>query len=140
VAAGVRPSILAFTIAPGSRFRRCRFLDLSKLTLLSKMASPNGIEGRNNAYMFGAFAKLAAPSRSRYTSVAAWNLTTSSAGIRPRSLTSWPWLLAQSRTSDELGSLLLRPRRVVPRDERRVLLTFRPAWIYRSVVRRRSSA
>ena len=30
----------------------------------------------------------------------AWNLTTSSSGTRPRSLTAMPWPLAQSRTAD----------------------------------------
>jgi hypothetical protein len=34
-----------------------------------------------------------------YGAIAALNLTTSSAGIRPRSLTSIPWALAHSRTS-----------------------------------------
>jgi hypothetical protein len=34
-----------------------------------------------------------------YCAVAALNLTTSSAGTRPRSLTSMPWALAHSRTS-----------------------------------------
>src|SRR5207247_9924084 len=37
--------------------------------------------------------------RGRYCPVAALNLTTSSAGTRPRSLTSMPWALAHSRTS-----------------------------------------
>ena len=34
-----------------------------------------------------------------YGAIAALNLATSSAGIRPRSLTSIPWALAHSRTS-----------------------------------------
>ena len=46
-----------------------------------------------------------------YCVVAALNFTTSSAGIRPRSLTSMPWLLAQSRTSVESGSPALGLRR-----------------------------
>lgn len=39
-----------------------------------------------------------------YWPVAALNLTISSAGTRPRSLTSMPWALAQSRTSVAFSS------------------------------------
>ena len=39
-----------------------------------------------------------------YGAIAALNLTTSSAGIRPRSLTSMPWALAHSRTSVVFGA------------------------------------
>jgi hypothetical protein len=45
-----------------------------------------------------------------YAAVAALNLTTSSAGIRPRSFTSMPCFLAQSRISAEPGPLVLAVR------------------------------
>jgi hypothetical protein len=59
-------------------------------------------------------------------SVAALNLTTSSAGTRPRSFTSMPCALAHSRTSVEFRPLAeaLRPLRA---DRRAPPLTRRPA-------------
>ena len=53
------------------------------------------------------------PPGSAYFPVAALNLTASSAGTRPRSLTSMPWALAYSRTSVVFGPLVgaLRPLR-----------------------------
>ena len=51
--------------------------------------------------------------RSPYYVVAALNLTTSSAGTRPRSFTSMPWALAHSRTSVAFSPVaeVLRPLR-----------------------------
>jgi hypothetical protein len=64
-----------------------------------------------------------------YCPVAAWNLTTSSAGTRPRSLTSMPCALAHSRTSVLSGPDfgVLRPLRAGPRlplPVRRAALTY----------------
>jgi hypothetical protein len=58
-----------------------------------------------------------------YFPVAALNLTTSSAGTRPRSLTSMPWVLAHSRTSVVFSPFVgaLRPLRA----GRRVALPIR---------------
>lgn len=56
-----------------------------------------------------------------YFAEAALNLATSSAGIRPRSLTSIPCALAHSRTSVVFGPLdwaLWDGRRAVPADRR----------------------
>src|SRR5579863_9990787 len=61
------------------------------------------------------------PTRSEvvlYWAFAALNLTTSSAGTRPRSLTSMPWDLAHSRTSEGFGPLL-GLLRALPRPARR---------------------
>src|SRR5579871_3366402 len=61
-----------------------------------------------------------------YCAVAALNLTTSSAGTRPRSFTSMPWALAHSRTS-VVFSPLTGARRPVRAGCRAAPLTRRAA-------------
>src|ERR1700753_1504017 len=76
----------------------------------------------------------------RYASAAALNFTTNSAGTRPRSLTSMPWLLAHSRTSEGFGPLLGALRALPRPPPRAPPLTLRPAPIYLSSAFRNSVA
>src|SRR5580704_6257125 len=66
----------------------------------------------------------------RYASAAALNFTTNSAGTRPRSLTSMPWLLAHSRTSEGFGPLFGLLRELLRPARRTVPLSLRPAPMY----------
>jgi hypothetical protein len=71
----------------------CLALGYLSDTLAAEIFRPTGMSVR----YFRVSWRLGRPEP--YVPVAALNLTTSSAGIRPRSLTSMPWTLAHSRTS-----------------------------------------